>query len=122
MTTTFGGFLNGIVQWVEKEIPALAPAAEADLAAAKAHLQPVIDQVTKEAETDAAHLASVVQADGLKIIASAAAAFQTGSIDDAMKAALVGLQAAGKDVSNLSAQALQHAVVAAQAALPKAPQ
>ncbi len=55
----------------------------------------------------------------MKVIANAAAAFQgSGSVDDAVKAAIVGLQAAGKDVSNLSLSAVHHAVEAAQAALP----
>jgi hypothetical protein len=122
MTTVFGGWLNGAIAWVEKEIPILAPAIDADIAAAKAHFQPLVDQVTKAAETDAANLAATVQTDGLKIIANAAAAFQgSGSVNDAVKAAIVGLQAAGKDVSNLSLTAVHHAVEAAQAALPPLP-
>jgi hypothetical protein len=122
MTTVFSGWLNGAIAWVEKELPVLAPAIDADIAAAKAHFQPLVDQITKAAETDAANLASTIQADGLKVIANAAAAFQgSGNVDDAVKAAIVGLQAAGKDVSNLSLAAVHHAVEAAQAVLPPVP-
>ena len=122
MANVFSGWFNGAIAWVEKELPVLTPAIDADVAAAKAHFQPLVDQITKAAEADAAHLAATVQADGLTIISNAAAAFQgSGNVDDAVKAAIVGLQAAGKDVSNLSLAAVHHAVEAAQAALPAIP-
>lgn len=109
---TFSGILNGAVQWVEKEVAALAPSAEADLAAAKAHLQPLI-------ESTAQHLAAVLQTDGLKVVSSIVAAMPNGNVQEIEAAATGALQGMGKDLSSLSQDALHQAIAAAQAALPK---
>lgn len=110
---TFSGILNGAVQWVEKELAPLAPAAEADLAAAKAHLQPLID-------VTAQHLGAVLQTDGLKVVSDMVAALPSGNVAQIEAATVTALKAMGKDLSGLSQDALHQAIAAAQAALPKA--